>query len=275
MAGVVAALERRGCAVTVCHTGPAAGDAERLARGAEPAFDVIVAAGGDGTINAVVNGIAGTGRALAVLPIGSANVLAHEIGLRRRPDELAALIAGGTACPIWPGEAGGRLFVTMASAGFDAAVVAAVRPGLKRAVGRLAFASAIAAQWCRREWPGLIVRIDEVEHAAATVIAAKARCYAGPFVVAPQAGLTAPVLNFVLFRRSGRLAVLRYLTALLRGRLHGRRDVAVIAAREALVTATDRIPVQADGEIVGQLPVRISIADRPLFLIMSPRVERV
>ena len=84
---MVAALERRGCTVVVRRTGPATGDAERLAREAEPDFDIIVAAGGDGTLNAVVERACRRQRprAFAVLPLGTANVLAREIGLPRRP----------------------------------------------------------------------------------------------------------------------------------------------------------------------------------------------
>ncbi len=140
---VVAALERRGCAVVLRRAGPTSGDVERLAREAEADFDIIVAAGGDGTLNAVVNGMAAAPRTVALLPLGTVNVLAREIGLPRDPERLADLIAAGPARPIWPGRVGDRLFLTMASSGFDAETVAAVNPRLKHHVGRLAFAWAI------------------------------------------------------------------------------------------------------------------------------------
>ena len=110
---IVAALERRGCKVVVRH-GAVHGDVERLAHDAEPEFDVIVAAGGDGAVNAVVNGMAEKPRDLAVLPFGTANVLAREICLPRRSDSLAALIADAPAQPVWPGRIGNRLFLTVA-----------------------------------------------------------------------------------------------------------------------------------------------------------------
>jgi diacylglycerol kinase family enzyme len=147
LARVTAALERRGCTVTQRRTGPGAGDAERLAREAEAGFDVVVAAGGDGTLGAVANGL--TSRALeracplALLPFGTANVLAHEIGLPRGCGALAELIANGPERPVWPGCAGSRIFMTTASSGFDAETVAAVSPRLKRWLGRSAFAWAI------------------------------------------------------------------------------------------------------------------------------------
>ena len=224
----------------------AAGDAERLAREAAPEFDIVVAAGGDGTINAVANGLAMAARdvPLAVLPFGTTNVLAREIGLPRDPESLAQLIAAAPARPIWPGRVGDRLFLTCASSGFDAQVVAAVIPGLKRRFGRLAFAWAIAAGVVRYRARDLVVRCDGSEHAAATVIAAKGRLYAGPWVIAPQANLAEPTLDLILFRRSGRLAVLRYLAALPLGRLPRRADVTLLRCRGASLSAA-RAPAGA------------------------------
>ena len=264
---VVAALERRGCAVVLRRAGPAEGDAERLAREAEAEFDVIVAAGGDGTLNAVVNGMAAAPRPVAILPFGTANVLAREIGLPRDAERLAELIAAGPARPIWPGLVGGRLFLTMASSGFDAETVAAVNPRLKRRAGRFAFAWAILVCLGRYRACRLSVRVDGVLHPAATVIAAKGRFYAGAYVIAPSANLAEPMLDFVLFQRSGRLAVLRYLGALLLGRLPRRRDITMLRAKEAFVSAAEAVPVQADGEIVAWLPVELAIAGQPLWLV--------
>jgi YegS/Rv2252/BmrU family lipid kinase len=264
---VVAALEARGCAVVVRRTGPAMGDAERLAREAGPEFDIIVAAGGDGTINAVANGMAAGPRPLALLPLGTANVLAREIGLPRRPELLAELIAAGPARPIWPGRVGDRLFLVMASTGFDAETVAAVNPRLKRYAGRLAFAWAIVVRLWRYRASELRVRVDGADYRAATLVAAKGRFYGGSHVIAPRASLAEPMLDLVLFQRSGRLMVLCYLAALLLGRVPRRRDVTFLRSRSALVSGADGLPVQADGEIVARLPVCIAIAEQPVQLV--------
>jgi diacylglycerol kinase (ATP) len=268
---VVAALEGRGCAVVVRRTGPAGGDAERLAREAGPEFDILVAAGGDGTINAIVNGMAvnsaAAPRPLALLPLGTANVLAREIGLPRRPELLAELIAAGPARPIWPGRVGDRLFLVMASTGFDAETVAAVNPRLKRYAGRLAFAWAIVVCLWRYRACELRVRVDGADYRAATLVAAKGRFYAGSHVIAPRANLAEPMLDLVLFQRSGRLMVLCYLAALLFGRVPRRRDVTFLRSRSALVSGADALPVQADGEIVARLPVLIALAEQPVQLV--------
>lgn len=243
------------------------GGVERLAREAEPEFDIVVAAGGDGTINAAANGLAGGPRPLGILPLGTANVLARELGLPRGPDALAELIAAAPARPVWPGRIGDRLFLAMASCGFDAETVAAVRPALKRRLGRFAFAWAMLGCLSRYRPCEVVVRADGAEYRASTMIASRARFYAGPFPVAPRASLDDPVLDLVLFQRAGRPAVLRYLAALGVGNLPRRPDILSVRCRSAEVSAAAPLPVQADGEIVGTLPVAIGMAPRPLYLV--------
>src|SRR5581483_4061925 len=153
---VAAALERRGVAVTIRAGEPPQG-VEQLAREAEPEFDALVAAGGDGTVAAAVNGIAAAPRPLAILPLGTANVLARGLGLPRRAAALAEIIATAPARDFWPGRIGDRLFVAMASSGFDAAVVAAVDARLKRRAGRLAYAAAMLSCLRRYREPELRV----------------------------------------------------------------------------------------------------------------------
>jgi YegS/Rv2252/BmrU family lipid kinase len=263
----VTALELQGCSVALRRAGPRPGDAERLAREAEVDFDAIVAAGGDGTVHAVVNGLAGRPIPIGVLPFGTANVLAREIGLPRRPERLAAVIAAGPARPIWPGQVDGRAFVMMASAGFDSEIVAGIHPGLKARAGRLAFVWAVLVRLWHYRACALMVRADGIEHRAIGLIAAKGRFYAGPFVVAPHAELAEPTLELVLFHRAGRLAVARYAAALFLGLLPRLRDVTILRARTLTVTGDRALAVQADGEIVGRLPVTIEIADQPVLLI--------
>jgi diacylglycerol kinase (ATP) len=263
----IAALERRGCSVVLRRAGSRLGDAERLAREAKADFDAIVAAGGDGTLNAVLNGLTGSPTPIGVLPLGTVNVLAREIGLPRRPEKLASLIAESPARPIWPGRIAGRVFLMMASAGFDSETVAGVHPGLKARAGRLAFAWAALIGLWHYQACDLVVRADGIEHRAAGLIAAKGRFYAGPFVVAPDARLAEPSFELVLFRRAGRLAVLRYATALLLGRIPRLDGVTILRARAVMVTSDRAVPVQADGEIAGQLPLTIEIADQPVSLI--------
>jgi diacylglycerol kinase (ATP) len=272
---VVAELERRGCTVTVLST-RAPGDAERLAREADLAFDVIVAAGGDGTVNEVANGIFAAPRPLAVLPLGLGNVLANEIGLPCDPQRLARVIADGTPMPIWPGRAGDRLFLAMTGVGFDAEVLGALDPCLKRRLGKLGYIWAILLCLCRYRRGEFVVGTEGGAYRAASAVVTTGRLYAGRFVIAPDARLDVPLLHIVLFRKAGRLAVLRYLGMMLLGRLHRLADVSILTARHASVAAGKSAAagpslVEVDGEIRGRLPLAIEIAERPLLLVQPGR----
>lgn len=268
----VAALERRGCRVVLRKT-RAPGDARRLAQAADPGFYAVVAAGGDGTVNEVVNGLADAAsapRVLAVLPLGTGNVLANEIGMPRRPEALAQVIAEGPPRPIWPGLAGSWRFVAMAGVGFDAAVLAALDPRLKRCIGKFAFVWAIGRCLWRYRQREFVVEADASEHRAAAVIVVKGSRYAGNFLVAPAARLDLPVLYAVLFRRPGRLAVLRGLAALALGALDHLPEVSVLPVRTLTIAASgppQPDAVEIDGEIAGRLPIAIGIAREPLLVV--------
>lgn len=276
---VVEALERRGCFVAVRQT-QAPGEAECLARNADPAFDVIVAAGGDGTVNEVVNGL-GEARLLAVLPLGTGNVLANEIGMPRTPEAIARVIAEAPPRPIWPGRAGDRLFVAMAGIGFDAAVLSALDQRLKRRIGKLAFVWALLRCLHRFRDNNFIVELNGQSYRVASAIIANGRRYAGRFVVAPAARLAEPELHAVLFCGAGRAAALRGLAALALARLHRLKDVSVVAAAAPVTVSLgdDQEPgtaclVEIDGEVAGRLPITINIAERPLLLV-QPRLPNL
>jgi diacylglycerol kinase (ATP) len=275
---VVAELERLGCTVVVRQT-TRAGDAERLARAAGPEFDLVVAAGGDGTVHEVANGLLGSPCPLGVLPLGTANVLARELALPRRAKPLAALLAGAAPRPIWPGRIGDRLFVCMLGIGFDAAVVARVDPGLKRRFGKLAFLWAILGSLIRHSQGAFTIAIDGVPYRAGAAVVAKARFYAGRFVLAPAARAADPLFHVVLFPPSCRRAVLGHLTAMACGVLHRRPGLLVIPGRAvSLVDSGSEEapwPVQADGEIIAASPGMVAIAEKPLLILQPEPAQRV
>jgi diacylglycerol kinase (ATP) len=264
----LAELKRRGCAVTVRRTA-GAGDAERLAGAAEPVFDLVVAAGGDGTVSEVVNGLAGSPRPLGILPLGSANVLAHELGLPRRPKRLAAMLAGAPAQPIWPGRLGDRLFVCMAGIGFDAAVVGRVDADRKRRFGKLAFLWAILESLARYRPRAFTIGIDGAEYRAGAAVIAKTRFYAGRFVIAPGARAADPFFHVVMFPPVSRPAVLCYLAAMALGLLPRMPGVSIVPGRTVSLPAPEKWPLHADGEIIAERPASVTIAAKPL-LILSP-----
>jgi diacylglycerol kinase (ATP) len=264
---ILSYLTELGSAFVLRETG-ARGDAEAIARAADPAeFDAVVAAGGDGTINEIVNGLAESALPLAILPLGTGNVLANELGLPHSPRRLAALAAFGAEKRIWTGEVGARRFVAMAGIGFDAAVVAGLDEALKRRIGKLAFVWQIIVQLWRYEAQRYRIVCGEAEHLPASAVIVKGRFYAGRFVLAPAARLDEPALHVVLFGRTGRSAALRYLAALVVGMTHRLRDVTILPTQSLTILGPSGMPVEGDGDIIATLPVTIRISDRPLFVV--------
>jgi len=271
---VLRRLQAQGCAVEVFETtGP--GDAERFAAAADPErYDALVVAGGDGTVNEAVNGLGDARLPLAILPLGTANVLAAEIGLALDPDSIAAAIARGEPQPITLGAANGRRFILMAGAGFDAHVVATVRTPVKRWLGKGAYVLAMLQQLWSYGFPRYRVAIDGATHTAGSVLVANARFYGGRFVAAPAADLQSPTFQVCLFERSGRLAAIGYALALFTGQLPRLASYRMLSAERLQIDGPPGEPVQADGDVIATLPARIEALPAALALIHPPGRER-
>lgn len=263
---VVAALRARGSTVTVMVT-EAAGHAESIARGLGDEYDVIAAAGGDGTVNEIVNGLPGKKIALGLIPLGTANVLADEIGWPRGVEQIARALAWGPVRDINLGLVNGRRFVMMAGAGFDANVVDAVSLKLKKAVGPLAYVWQAAVECFKQKPLACEVVIDGAPYKTASVVACNGRRYGGPFIAAPDAALVDRCFHVILMTGSSWFDTTRYGAAFLLGRISRLSDVKVIPAREIVVNGIAGRPVQADGDIVARLPATISVDPEPLRLI--------
>jgi diacylglycerol kinase family enzyme len=244
------------------------GHAERLARGAaNDGIDVVVAMGGDGTLNEAANGLAGTGTALAPLPGGSTNVFARTIGVSRDPLEAAGQLLASlhrhSYRRIGVGSVNGRRFLFHTGMGFDAAVVAQVerRNELKRYAGHSFFVASAVVTWFRHydhRRPHFAVQIgDELIEGCYYAIVSKTSPYtflgSRPVVVAPEAGLDSR-LSVSAFRTLGAASILAATASALRSgkllrrhpRLVHRSDV-----RELTVLGTGPFPYQVDGDHLG------------------------
>jgi YegS/Rv2252/BmrU family lipid kinase len=267
----LAALKGLGCTITLFATGKP-GDAEAKAASLSTGdCDVVVAAGGDGTINEVANGLAasdGPLPPLAIIPLGTANVLAQEIGLRGNPRAVARAIAGLARMTVHLGQANGRFFLMMAGVGFDAHVVANVDLALKRRAGKVAYVLETLVQGMRYGFPACQVTIDGTSFNACSVVVCNGRHYGGPFVAAPKASLADPAFEVCLLERGGWLHVLRYGIALVLGRLSALPDVKILTGHILRIEGEAGLPVQGDGDIIAHLPVEISVAKRTLELVI-------
>ena len=270
---VIAELKRLGATVEL-KTTAGAGDAERYSRAAQASAavgdgpDVVVSAGGDGTVNEVMNGLIGKTLPLALLPMGTANVLAAEIGLIETTTEIARAILRGPVVPIYLGDANGRRFTLMAGIGLDAEAVATVNPRLKRAIGKFAYVYATFKRWLVSPQHRLQIEIDGTMHTAATTVIANGHYYGGRFVCAGEARLTDPRLHVCLFEKPGRWQAACYMLGLFGGFLPRMSNYRVVTGREIAIRDDGAHPVQGDGDVIARLPVLIRISDQMVPLIM-------
>jgi YegS/Rv2252/BmrU family lipid kinase len=268
---VVVALLRGGCTVDLRETkGP--GDATRLADAARAeGCDRLVVAGGDGTVNEAINGLAQVGPPappLALIPLGTANVLARELGLPRAPEAVAEVIVTGTARPVALGIAGDRHFTLMAGAGFDARVVASVRGRLKARLGKAAYVLMSLHHLLTYRRRLYAVDVDGRAFTAASVVVSNARHYGGPYIIAPQADLAAPSLQVCLFERAGRRQAIRYALALLLNRLPRLPDFRIVEGRRVRIASRSAgEPVQLDGDVLAGLPCEIAVRRDAIALV--------
>ncbi|PZW47115.1 diacylglycerol kinase family enzyme [Humitalea rosea] len=273
LAEALRALAIAGVVARVAETG-APGDARRFAAEAAAAGETaVVAAGGDGTIAEVAAGLAGSAATLGILPFGTANVLALELGLPLGPAQAARVLAAGQRRLVWPGiarfaDGSSRLFVQMLGAGFDAAVVAGLDLRLKQRIGRAAYVWQSARELCRYGFPPMTVTLDGAAFQVGSAIVTKGRLYAGRFLLAPAARPDAPGFQVALFHHAGPWSAALYGVALPLGLLSRMPGVEIRAASR-IEFAGAGIPVQADGDAVGEVPVSVADAPGPMQVLVG------
>ncbi|PYV86386.1 MAG: hypothetical protein DMG05_19840 [Acidobacteria bacterium] len=255
----------------VATTGPKV--ASSLAKKAvDSGSDLIIASGGDGTINEVISGMAKSTVPLLVIPAGTANVLAKEIGLPRSLVKSTELIKTGRIRRISLGKVDRRYFVLMAGIGVDADTIAAVNQQLKRWLGEGSFWIAGFKQLFQYDFPSFELTIDgKVENATFAVIS-KAKNYGGPFQITPQADLFSDQFDVCLFQSRNRWRYLSYLWYLTWGKHASLSDVKYLKSRTVEVFGSSDIQVQVDGELIATLPQKFTIETDALSLIV-PRPE--
>jgi diacylglycerol kinase (ATP) len=268
------ALEEHGHGVTLAPTA-APGEASELAgAAARSGADLIMAAGGDGTINEVLNGVIHTGVPMAVLPLGTANVLATELGLDRATEKAAALtgelvpekIAAGL---LRTADDNSRYFLMMAGIGLDANIVVEVDLELKKRLGKIAY-------WIGgfgklgETFPEFDVRIGEEKFNSSFTLAARVRNYGGDLEIAKSACLLDDYFEVVAFEGEDSFQYLKYFTGVLANLLDKMDGVTIRRATELELDSPrgGDVHIQVDGELVGKLPARLEIVPEALTLLM-------
>jgi diacylglycerol kinase (ATP) len=231
-------------------------------------FDAIVAAGGDGTIHDVAAGLLGTPIPLGIIPMGTANVFAREIGLPRSPERVANTLIDGNVGIIPVGQINGQPVLFVVGIGFDAEAVRRFETAGTRKLGQAGFIGPIVHALFSKGSRSLQIATDRGKSEAEWVIVTRAQRYAGGFILCRDAGLSQTTFQVLRFVGRGPLVRLRQLAALACGLIRFDPDVRVEAADWVRVEGGANTPVQVDGEMLCALPVEISLHPQRLQLIL-------
>src|SRR6202022_3148371 len=254
----------------------APGEATHLARNAvNQSRQLVIVCGGDGTVNEAVNGLACSQVPLAGLPAGTANVLAKELSLPwnlpRAAERIGRAqyrrIALGLAIPEKSsGEP--RYFLSLAGAGADGALVAAVRPEIKDRAGIVAYWHEGFQQLTRYTFPRFRVTTGDRSIDATLVVVGRTKHYGGPFKITTEADLQRPEFELMFVTTRSAWRYLAYMPLIWAGRLRSARHVKFCKATSLRCVAIDSSPVliQVDGEPAGCLPAELRIVPDALTL---------
>ncbi|MFO8015979.1 MAG: diacylglycerol kinase family lipid kinase [Candidatus Woesearchaeota archaeon] len=269
-------LEKEGIHVEV-YTTRKKGDAIRKAKKASSsgAYDMMIASGGDGTINEVINGIAASGNTeikFGVIPMGTENVLAHEMGIPLNLVKAAKIIIGGNTRKIDLGLANKRYFVLMAGIGFDAHVASRVEPLLKRLIGSAAYPITAWNELFRYDHSKISVRVDKKRSVKGCfVVVGNTKLYGARLRMAPDADISDGRLDVCIFKGDNILSFLRYALGMITSRHINFSDIEYIQAREISITAEPAALCHVDCEVIGTTPVNIRVVPKAVKMIVNQK----
>jgi diacylglycerol kinase (ATP) len=257
------------------------GHAESIAREAiDKSPSLIIAAGGDGTFNEVINGIAGSEAPMAILPLGTTNVLAKELCIPENVEGAMEIAVGRTPKTVSLGKivrssedngnnppsptlrkeglGGFRYFVLMAGIGFDGEAVFGINEVFKKFSGKGAYIYNGIKTLCRFDPGELTFDVDGKSYSGFSAIVGKASRYGGNFRVTPDARLTDPALYICIFKGKKRLDIFRYVVGVATGSHLGFKDVEYLKAEKIQIDG--KAHIQIDGDYFGKTPAKIELA---------------
>jgi diacylglycerol kinase (ATP) len=240
-------------------------------------YNVAIAAGGDGTISEVANGLAGSEVALGMFPIGTTNVWALQMGIpplwplrQHSLLDAAKVLAEGHIRRIDLGQVNRRYFLLWAGIGLDAKITEEVKPEAKKRLGALAFV--VAGFTVAKEFAGTKVQVTidgcEVKRRAILIVASNAQLYAGITRLAAQARLDDGLLDVLIFKGQGVPATLRHLLSVLANRHRRDPQVEYYQAQQVKISSAKPLLVHADDEPFATTPVEISVVPGALRVLV-------
>jgi diacylglycerol kinase (ATP) len=252
------------------------GDARGLAaRAVIQGYGTIVAAGGDGTINEVVNGIGGAAVHFGILPVGTMNVFAAELGIPQNNLAKAwQVIEAGFSRLIDLPRANHAYFVQLAGVGLDAEVVRQTTLDSKKVLGPMSYLLTLANVAARQPPRIRIEPVDSATREGSFVLVGNGRLYGGPFVVFRDARLDDGLLDVLVFQNQSHWDLIRYFQAIAFGSHPALPDVEYFQSRGLRLTSREPVPVELDGELTGTLPYEFGCSAGKLKVLVPQALDR-
>ena len=251
-----------------------AGHATELAEAAaQDAFDAVVGVGGDGTLHEIANGLMCVANPppLAAVPAGSGNDFVRNLQLPTRADEAVDLVWNGTVERMDVLRCGDRHVLIAAGVGLDARAAAIARRVPRRLrVGTLPYVLGALFALARSRTYALRVSIDgyRTEQPRLMVVVANGQCYAGGMQICPGALMTDGLLDVCLVSDVPRHALIGLLRQVFNGGHVGHPSVRLMRAHHVSIEGPPDCPVHLDGELVGNLPLELEVAERRLPVLV-------
>ena len=289
----VTVFRNAGVAAELLVTNAAGGATEQAQRAVSEGYDTILACGGDGTVHEILQSLVGTEIALGVIPLGTANALAVDLGLAAPPVKAARtlLAALPSRVPVGrihyqdeTGQMRARYFLVAAGVGADALLMSRLDKGLKRRFGYVVYLVEALRIWATDTFPffeaAFTVNGSHTERIAevSQLLAVRVRSFGGVLrELAPGATLHNGTLRLLAFRTRSRFRYLKFLLAAVAGRQTFNGAIELVDTRHVECHRRDgsseTVFVEADGEVLGTLPVRIEVVPQALTLLIPPHAE--
>ena len=256
------------------------GDALKFAReAAEMGSDIVVAAGGDGTVNEVANGLVGSPVKLAIIPVGTANVFALETGIPSDPVAATDIILQGISKSITLGHITYRdttandsresYFLMMAGIGFDAQVLKEIKRENINRWGKGAYFVTALNLLFQYKSPPLTITIDKREQVKGySALVSNGKYYGGKFTIAPKASISDSLLDLCIIKRKGSLGVIKTALEVFLGKHTTGDDIDYCKVKTIEIDSPVQVYVQADGDFLGTVPIGLSAREKALSVIV-------
>jgi diacylglycerol kinase (ATP) len=242
--------------------------AQAVARGA----DIVAAAGGDGTLGEVVNGLVGTGAKLGLLPFGTGNDCARYLGFGTDLKRACHALFSGESRPVDLGYGQGRWFINVAGCGFDAVVAARVNRGFRSLRGTSAYIAAVVQSLATFRAAQFRLTLDgETRELRAMMCSiANTTSYGGGMRIAPDAAIDDGLFDLCILGDVGRVEFLRAFPRVFKGTHTTHPKVTMLRARHIIVESDPPLPVLIDGDVFGTTPADFTLSPRAIEILTLP-----